>query len=127
MIRLLKIAAFIPLAVGLMHMSLGLGAEALLGGAPSADALANPSLDSQNRFYGAEFTLYGVLLWLCTTDMHRFAPVLRLLLFCLFLGGIARLISYATHGWPAPAIIALWASEVIIPPAMILWLRRHRL
>ncbi len=123
-IRLLRIAALIPLLVGALHMALGLGAEAMLGAEVSTEALANPSLDSQNRFYGAAFTLYGVLLFICTTDLTRYAPVFRMLMVCLFLGGVARIISWFVTGWPVPMIVGLWASELILPPLALLWLRR---
>jgi Ni/Fe-hydrogenase subunit HybB-like protein len=53
------------------------GAEVLLGAHVPADVLADPVLDSQNRFHGVAFTLYGVLLFLCATDLSRYAAVLR--------------------------------------------------
>jgi hypothetical protein len=127
MIAFLRFAAIIPLLVGALHMAMGPGADALLGAQISPETLADPSLDSQNRFYGAAFTLYGVLLWLCASNLKRYAPVLRLLLACFFIGGVARGISWMATDWPAPAIIALWAVELILPPILILWLRRTHL
>jgi hypothetical protein len=124
MIRILRIAAIIPLLVGALHMALGLGADAMLGARIDPATLADPSLDSQNRFYGAVFTIYGVLLYICTTDLNRYGPVFRMLMVCLFIGGVARIISWLSTGWPAPMIVALWASELILPPLVLLWFRR---
>src|SRR5262245_2634357 len=49
-------------AAGAMHLTMGLGADALLGANVSAQTLTDAGLDSQNLFYGVSFMLYGVLL-----------------------------------------------------------------
>ena len=120
----LKFFAPVFLFVGALHLALGAGADVLLGARLPAEALTDPALDSQNRFYGVSFTLYGVLLFLCATDLFRYATVLRCVWWVFFCAGIARLVSVAIHGLPPPLVLALLASELIIPPVMILWLNR---
>jgi hypothetical protein len=122
--RVLKFCAPIFLLVGALHLAIGLQADVLLGAQLPADVIANPALDSQNRFYGVAFALYGVLLWLCATDIVKYAQVLRCVLWVFFAAGIARLVSVAIHGLPPPLVLALLCSELILPPVLVLWLNR---
>jgi Domain of unknown function (DUF4345) len=107
--------------VALLHLALGLGAEVLLGAVVPADVLEEPSLNSQNRFYGVVFALYGVVFYLCAQDLRRFESFFKATVWVFFLGGLARLLSWATHGTPAPLILALAASELLIPPLLLIW------
>lgn len=120
----LKLAAPIFFCVGALHLLLGVGAEVLLGAELPVEALADPALDSQNRFYGVAFTLYGVLLFLCATDLSKYATVFRCLIWVFFAAGVARLVSIATHGVPPPLVLGLLASELIAPPLLAWWLSR---
>jgi hypothetical protein len=56
----LKISAPVFILVSILHLTLGVGADVLLGANLSPAALADPALDSQNRFYGVAFSVYGV-------------------------------------------------------------------
>jgi hypothetical protein len=76
----LRIAGPLFIVAGALHVALGLGADALLGASISPQSMVDPALDSQNRFYGAAFTLYGVLLLLCATDIGKYQFVLRAVL-----------------------------------------------
>jgi hypothetical protein len=87
-------------------------------------ALADAALNSQNRFYGIAFSLYGVLLFLCATDLQRYATVLRCVLWVFFAAGLARLVSIATHGVPPPLVLALLVTELALPPILHLWLSK---
>jgi hypothetical protein len=120
----LRVIAPIFVLVGALHLVLGLGADALLGAKVPPDALADPGLDSQNRFYGTAFMLYGVLLWLCSTDLARYATVLRCVLWVFFASGLARLVSILIYGAPPPLIVMLLLSELLGPPLMLWWLAR---
>lgn len=104
---------------GLTHVFLGLGADMALGAHIAPETLMDPSLDSQNRFYGACFTLYGALLWIGSGDLTRYRPILKAAIACFFLGGLVRLVSVALHGWPSTLVWGLALSELILPP--ILW------
>ena len=81
-------------------------------------------LDSQNRFYGVSFMAYGVLLYLCATDIRKYAPVFLTLIGFLFLGGVGRLVSFTLHGMPSPPVAALAAIELVGMPLLLLWFSR---
>lgn len=120
----LRLAAPIFFSVGALHLALGAGAEVLLGAQLSAEALADPTLDSQNRFYGVSFTLYGALLFLCATNIPKYATVLRCVFWVFFAAGLARIVSVMIHGLPPPFVITLLASELLAPPFLAWWLSR---
>ena len=120
----LRLCAPVFLLVGMLHLLIGLQADVLLGATLSAATITDPALDSQNRFYGVAFALYGVLLFLCATDLAKYATVLRCVLWVFFAAGVARLVSVAIHGLPPPLVLALLASELTIPPVLVLWLNR---
>jgi hypothetical protein len=120
----LRILAPICILVGALHLVLGLHADVLLGARIPADVIADPTLDSQNRFYGTSFTIYGTLLWLCASDLAKYAPVLRRLLAVFFAGGLARLVSMAVRGAPTSLVLALMAMELVVPLVTLGWLSR---
>jgi len=120
----LRIAAAVFIVVAGLHLSFGLDADRMLGAVVPAATVAEPSLDSQNRFYGVAFSLYGVLLYLCAGDLHRYAPILQATFTVFFLAGLARLVSWSVRGAPAPAVIGLMVTELVLPPLLYLWLRR---
>ena len=91
----LKLLAPIFLFVGGLHLILGLGADAMLGAQVPPDAMRDPALNSQNRFYGIAFTLYGVLLFLCAT-VFQSTP-----LFCGAFSGFSSLRGLPVC-WPSP-------------------------
>lgn len=70
---ILKLMAPIFFSVGGLHLALGPGADVLLGAQLSREVLADPTLDSQNRFYGLARLVSMALLGLPP------APVLFLL------------------------------------------------
>lgn len=120
----LKLMAPILLLVGGLHLLLGPQADVLLGAKLPLEALADPTLDSQNRFYGVAFTLYGLVLYLSATDLPRFRPMLLAALAVFFAAGLARLVSIALLGLPPAPVLFLLALELIAPPGLALWLRR---
>jgi len=112
----LRVIAPLFLLVGALHLVLGLNADTLLGAKISPAVIAAPGLDSQNRFYGTSFALYGVLLFLCASNLTKYATVLRCVLWVFFAGGLARLVSIVLHGMPPPLVLLLLLSELIAPP-----------
>src|SRR5258706_3240215 len=86
----LRIIATLILVVGALHLTLGVAAEVLLGAKLPAEALADPALDSQNRFYGVSFALYGVLFLVCAGNIQKYATVFRCVVWVFFAAGPAR-------------------------------------
>ena len=123
----LRGAALLFLGAGGIHVALGLQADLLLGAGVSELTQLDPGLDSQNRFYGGSFMAYGVLLWLSASDLRRYAPVVRILLWVLLGAGLVRFISVWKFGWPPPLIGVLFALEILVPPAVLVWLGRLKL
>ncbi|MEE9381152.1 MAG: DUF4345 domain-containing protein [Hyphomonadaceae bacterium] len=113
--------AFVFFAVGLLHLALGPGADVLLGAELSGASRSDPVLDSQNRFYGVSFMLYGALFQLCADDLRKHAAVFRITCIFFLLGGLARLVSIAAVGLPSVPILALMASEIIGGPLLLWW------
>jgi hypothetical protein len=107
---------------GMTHAALGVGGDWIVGITPAVPV--DPSLDSQNRFYGAAFMAYGALLWLCSADLRRYAPVLRILFAVMVIAGCARGLAVLQHDWPSAQIMVLWVSEILVPPIMWVWLGR---
>ena len=96
----------------------------MLGAKLSAGTIADPTLDSQGRFYGVSFTLYGALLLLCASDIRKYATVLRCVLWVFFAAGVARFVSIAIYGIPPPLVVVLLVIELIVPPVLVWWLSR---
>ena len=120
----LKLVAPIFWIVGAFHLIFGLSADVMLGANISATTITDPGLDSQNRFYGVAFTLYGTLLFICASDLAKYRSVVMCLLWTFFAAGLARLVSIATFGMPPPPILALLAIELIAPPLVICGLNK---
>lgn len=112
------------IAAGSMHIALGLQADQMLGAMISPQSLADPVLDSQNRFYGAAFTLYGVLLFVTSNNLNRYATILNCLLWVFLGSGLVRLISVGIFGWPPAFVSALLAIELILPLLLLIWFSR---
>lgn len=117
----LKLLALVPVFVGLLHVIHGLGTDVQLGARVTAAVLADPVLDSQNRFYGTIFMGYGVLLYLCATDLRRHVVLFRILVGFVYLGGVARLLSMALHGAPSAPVVGLTIIELVGVPLLMLW------
>jgi Domain of unknown function (DUF4345) len=118
---LLRILAPVFFLIAALHLALGMNADALLGATVSAATAAEPSLSSQNRFYGVAFALYGAVLYLCSKDLRTYAVFFKAAMWVFLLAGVARLVAWVQHGAPAPAVIALLAVELVVPPVLLAW------
>lgn len=120
----LKALSPVFVLVGLLHLMLGLQADVMLGAVIPDSVLSDPVLDSQNRFYGVAFTVYGFLLFVCATDLDRYQLILKILLWVFFAAGCARLVSIGFVGLPSVPVMLLLATELILPPIGHVWLNR---
>ena len=109
--------------IALGHIVLGPYAEVLLGSNISETSLFDPTLDSQNRFYGTAFSLFGVLLILCSRQVLQYKAILYSVFWVFFAGGLARLVSIDTVGWPPFLVNILTAIELVLPLILIVWLK----
>jgi len=119
----LRVMSLVFFAAGAMHLTMGLSADVSLGAEVSATTLRDAGLDSQNRFYGTCFMLYGVVLLYAATDLTRYLPILRAALWLLIAAGLARLLSVWLYGWPSVMINVLLALELLLPPLVLIWLK----
>jgi Domain of unknown function (DUF4345) len=122
--KFLKWIAPIFWLVGAMHLIFGVSAEVMLGAKLPPEVLADPALDSQNRFYGVAFTLYGTLLFICASNLEKYRTIVLCVLWTFFAAGLARFVSITKFGVPPPLILALLAIEFIAPPLVIYWLSK---
>jgi hypothetical protein len=116
----LIVAGVFILFAGVFHSLLGVRGDWLIGLEPPD--VVDPSLDSQNRFYGAAFLLYGILFIYCSRDLPRYAAILKIGFGAMFLAGCARGFAVVAYDWPTWQVCALWFSEVVLPPIVWLWL-----
>lgn len=121
----LKIISPVIVLVGCIHLALGPAAEVLLGAALPLEAISDPVLDSQNRFYGVAFTVYGFLIFLCAHNLDKYQWVLRILLWVFFAAGCARVVSIFVVGLPSQLVLLLLTSELLLPPIAHFWLGKH--
>lgn len=119
----LRVLAVLLLAVSMLHLTLALGADVLLGVRLPDEVVRSPGLSSQNRFFGVTYALYAAVLWAAAGDLHRYEPLLRAALLLTVVGGLSRLVSWGAFGAPPGAIVALLVSELAVPPILLLWLR----
>lgn len=120
----LRIFGAAIIGVALIHLTLGPGADALLGAQLSEASRADAVLDSQNRFYGVAFALYAAVFFVASLDLTRYATILKWAFIIFFAAGAARLLSLVEHGWPSTLVIVLGVIELGLPPIMLVWMKR---
>jgi hypothetical protein len=121
LIILVRLLCLIPLGTGALDLLLGGRALSTVGTQLTAEALADPSLNSQLRFFGAIWLGFGVLLWHASSDLKAHATGFRLLCAALILSGIGRLISLLQLGVPAAPFVAAMGVELVVMPAVLWW------
>ena len=109
--------------IALGHIILGPYSEVLLGSNISELSMLDPTVDSQNRFYGTVFSLFGVLLILCSRNVLANKTILYSVFWVFFAGGVARLISISVVGYPPLLVNILTGIELILPLVFIIYLR----
>lgn len=86
----LGILSLIPLVFSILGV---LGGAERLGGADVAAAL-----DNQLRYLSTYYLSLTLLLWWAIPNIERHTMLIRILVFVIFLGGLARLYSHLTVG-----------------------------
>lgn len=109
----LAVLSLIPLAFAVMGI---FGGAELANGGTAVTA----ELDNQFRYLSAFYLSLFFLIWWILQDLENRGGVLRLLIFAIFLGGLARLYSYITVGPPPTHAVAGMALE-LGAPLLALW------
>ena len=118
-LRILAVGIFV---VSLIHVIFGVGSELFLGSGISDASVLDPNLDSQNRFYGAAFALFGIVWWLSSSDILECKKLLTASYLVFFVAGLTRILSVIVVGWPTVPILALTAIELLLPIVLYVWL-----
>jgi hypothetical protein len=126
--KVFRIAMFalslFPLLTGIIDLVFAAHAINLLGPELQQEALSNPTLNSQIRFFGAIWIGYGAALVLVGINPVAHATMFRLLAAFLILSGLGRLASVVQFGLPAAPLIGATIAELFFVPLVVLWHRR---
>lgn len=120
----LRILSMIFIIVSLLHLYMGIQADATLGAPITTQMASEPSLDSQNRFYGVAFSLFGIALLICSNDLRRYEPMMMATFAVLFLAGIARVVAWTASGAPSELIIDILYADLLLPPIFYFWYKK---
>jgi hypothetical protein len=102
------------------------GLDTVIRGAKSlpGQELANPSVESELRFYAAFYIACGVVALRVAPHADRDTTAARALAAALFLAGLARAGAWRGVGRPHPVQRALLVIELAAPPLIVAWQRR---
>jgi hypothetical protein len=102
------------------------GLATVLAGAKSlpGQGLANPTVESELRFYAAFYVAYGLAAVNVAPRADRDTKAVRALAGALFLAGLARAGGWLAAGKPRGLQLALLAIELAGPPSLVAWQAR---
>ncbi|GAA4894875.1 DUF4345 domain-containing protein [Streptomyces coeruleoprunus] len=88
------------------------------------DPYAGPTLDSNYRFFAGVWCTLGIVLLAAVPRPDRHALAVRGAFAAVFVGGVARAVSYLAVGSPHPLHVAFIVVELLLPPPLLLWYGR---
>jgi hypothetical protein len=99
------------------------GLDTVLRGVRSlpSERVANPSVESELRFYAAFYVAYGLVALRVAPRADSDTTAVRGLAGALFLAGTARAVGWRAAGKPHVLQRALLVIELASPPLIVLW------
>ena len=85
----------------------------------------NATIGSELRFYALLFTAYGLTFVWCAADVGQRAPVVNALGVIFFVGGLARLLTWAVSGRPNWFYVVMIPVELLTPLVNYALVRRE--
>ena len=102
------------------------GLHTVVAGAKSiaGEDAANPSVESELRFYAAFYVAYGLAVLRVAPRADRDSGAVQALAAALFFAGLARASGWLAVGRPHPLHRGLLVIELAAPPAIVAWQKR---
>lgn len=116
-----KVFRVVVAVIGLVLLGIGLY-EVITGtkGVPGFTGTSDASLESSYRFLAGVFLGAG-LAFIAIAIKFQWAQVLFFVSGMVFLGGLARVLSWALSGTPTPIAIFQMIAELVFPPVIVVW------
>jgi hypothetical protein len=116
----------LQIVLGLLSaVPLVFGALGTISGAPGLNGAAavTAGLDSQFRFLSGLYLGLAGIVWYIIPRIERETTLFAIIIGSIFLGGLARVVSWHAFGLPPSNMIAGLILELMVP-ALIPWQRR---
>lgn len=122
----LKLFATVALVTGAIDFTLGLAGQQAIGALLSDEGFRDPVINSQIRYLGTIWLGFGIMLYICSSNIHKYADFIRGALAIVFLGGLGRLFTLGHLGWPETSVgigfvVFAITVELIGMPLLFLW------
>jgi len=91
---------------------------------PGVDGPVPTDLDSEYRYVHAMWFTAAPILWRALPRIEGEAAAVQAVSAAVFLGGVARLVSWRVSGRPHPVLVGATALELVGIPVLVAWQKR---